>query len=274
MPRPLPDGVHRGARPYIRPLVRTRDEHDSFVIALLSEELSRYFISQIGQVQEVFNIRGAHVRRMAIEHQPKDSHDGSFAKALGVEARILAKAAELVLTRYEGRYLLLAEAKDLRAAVVHELGKETQQRLGAEFAVEIHARPADIAAAAERAQRAIEEREEVVTVQRLLDAGPQRSAWGVDATLRALWESRVATVVVDDMFATPGARCHACRALLQTPQGPCPVCSSDAIDTAEDVVELAIEQTLDEDGAFEMVHSAAARQMLERIGPTAALLRW
>jgi hypothetical protein len=84
----------------------------------------------------------------------------------------------------------------------------------------------------------------------------------------------VATVVVDDMFATPGARCHACRALLQTPQGPCPVCGSDAIDTAEDVVELAIEQTLAEDGAFEMVHSAAARQMLERIGPTAALLRW
>lgn len=151
--------------------MRSRDEHDSFVIALLSEELSRYFISQIGQVQEVFNIRGANVRRMAIEHQPKDSHDGSFAKALGVEARILAKAAELVLTRYEGRYLLLAEAKDLRAAVVHELGKETQQRLGAEFAVEIHARAADIATAAERAQRAIEEREEVVTVQRLLDAG-------------------------------------------------------------------------------------------------------
>ena len=274
VPLPLPDGVHRGARPYTRPLVRTRDEHGSFVIALLSEELSRYFISQIGQVQEVFNIHGANVRRMAIEHRPKDSHDGSFAKALGVEARILAKAAELVLTRYEGRYLLLAEAKDLRAAVVHELGKETQQRLGAEFAVEIHARATDIAAAAERAQRAIEEREEVVTVQRLLDAGPERSAWGVDATLRALWESRVATVVVDDMFATPGARCHACRALLQTPQGPCPVCGSDAIDTAEDVVELAIEQTLAEDGAFEMVYSAAARQMLERIGPTAALLRW
>lgn len=111
-------------------------------------------------------------------------------------------------------------------------------------------------------------------MQRLLDAGPQRSAWGVNATLHALRESRVATLVVDDMFATPGARCRSCTALLPAPQGPCPVCGSDAIDTVEDVVELAIEQTLDEDGAFEMVRSAAARQMLTPIGPMAASLRW
>ncbi len=274
VPLPLPDGVHQGMRPYVRPLVRTRDEHDRFVIALLSQQLSRYFVSQIGQVQEVFDVQGVNVRRMAVDHGPKDRHDGSVTEPLEAEAHILAKAAELVLTRYEGRYLVLAEAKDLRAAVVHELGKEIQQRLGAEFAVEIHARPADIAAAAERAQRAIEEREEISTVQRLLDAGPQRSAWGVNATLRALWERRVATLVVDDMYATPGTRCRSCTALLPAPKGSCPVCGSDAIDTVEDVVELAIEQTLDEDGAFEMVRSAAARQMLTPIGPMAASLRW
>ena len=58
---PLPDGVHQGMRPYVRPLVRTRDEHDRFVIALLSQQLSRYFISQIGQVQEVFDVKGVNV---------------------------------------------------------------------------------------------------------------------------------------------------------------------------------------------------------------------
>jgi hypothetical protein len=45
---PLPEGVHLGPRPYMRPLVRTRDEHDRFVLALLSQEHSRFFISQIG----------------------------------------------------------------------------------------------------------------------------------------------------------------------------------------------------------------------------------
>jgi len=46
----LPDFVHFGPRPYIRPLARTRDEHDRFVLAILSRAESRYFISQIGQV--------------------------------------------------------------------------------------------------------------------------------------------------------------------------------------------------------------------------------
>jgi peptide chain release factor subunit 1 len=61
---PLPDGIHFGPRPYVRPLVRTRDEHDRFVIALLSEEQSRFFISQIGQVEEVFQVKGERVRRV------------------------------------------------------------------------------------------------------------------------------------------------------------------------------------------------------------------
>jgi hypothetical protein len=53
---PLPDGVWLSPRPYLRPLVRTRDEHDRFVLVLLSEEFSRFFISQIGQVEEVLQL--------------------------------------------------------------------------------------------------------------------------------------------------------------------------------------------------------------------------
>ena len=114
---------------------------------------------------------------------------------------------------------------------------------------------------------------EVATVQALLDAGPESAGAGAEATLArygsVAWPSSLSMTC-----------CHArstlsrLRALLETLQGPCPVCGSDSIDTVEDVVELAIEQTLDEDGAFEMVRSAAARQMLAPIGPTAALLRW
>lgn len=178
------------------------------------------------------------------------------------------------MSRYEARYLVLAEAKHLRASAMHHLGKAMQQRIGEEFAVDIHAGPADIAAAAEPAQRAIEEREEIGTLQRLLDAGPNEAAHGMQATLGALWQRRGATLVVDDMYAAPGACCRSCTALLQTPQGLCPVFGSNGIDLMPDVVELAIEQTLDEDSAIELLRSAAAQRMLAPIGPVAALLRW
>ena len=66
---------------------------------------------------------------------------------------------------------------------MHHLGKTMQRRIGEEFAVDVHAGPADIAAAAEPAQRAIEEREEIGTLQRLLDAGPKRGgAWDAGYT--------------------------------------------------------------------------------------------
>ena len=70
---PLPDNVHVLRRPYLRPLVRTRDEHDRFVLGVLSEEMSRFFISQIGQVEEVFLVRGQGVRKVLRDHGPKIS---------------------------------------------------------------------------------------------------------------------------------------------------------------------------------------------------------
>jgi hypothetical protein len=53
-----------------------------------------------------------------------------------------------------------------------------------------------------------------------------------------------------------------------------PVCGSDAIDAAVDVVELAIEQALEERSALEIVRSSAARRLMTSIGAMAALLRW
>src|SRR5207253_8385154 len=61
---PLPDGVYVRSSPYLRPLVRTRDEHDRFVLALLSRERSRYFVSQIGEVDEVYRVKGQALRKI------------------------------------------------------------------------------------------------------------------------------------------------------------------------------------------------------------------
>jgi release factor family 10 len=272
---PLPDSVHVLPRPYLRPLVRTRDEHDRFVLGVLSEEMSRFFISQIGQVEEVFLVRGQGVRETFRDHGPKDRPHVMATEPLKNEARILAHAADLVLQQFEGRYLLFSGAAELRTAVIDFLPKAVQQHLGVEFSVEVHLPPAAVAAAAEPGQRAIEEREELVTVQRLLDAGPTRSAWGVRPTLDALRVGRVMTLIAEDSFARPGARCGNCGALLEPPVQRCPVCESEAVEAVEDVVELAIEHALEERSALEIVRSAAARQLMTtKIGPMAAVFRW
>jgi peptide subunit release factor 1 (eRF1) len=272
---PLPDAVHLDPKPYLRPLVRTQDEHDRFVLAVLSQELNRFFVSQIGQVEEVLQITAPNPRKVARGHHgPRDDKEGSVLDEVKHEARILAHAADLVLTGFEGRYLLLSGATLMRAEAIQELPKHLQQRVGEQFAVEIHARPAEVAAAAQPAQRIIEEREETATVQRLIDAGPNASAWGVQPTLNALREGRVMTLVVEDSFTTPGARCRNCLALWQAMGPTCGACGSDSIEPVDDVAELAIEDALEEKAALEMVCSHSGRQLLARIGPMAALLRW
>jgi peptide subunit release factor 1 (eRF1) len=272
---PLPDGAHWTQHPYIRPLARTRDEHDRFVLAILSQELSRFFISQIGQVEEVFRVKGRDMRGILTERVARDRLDVIITEALKNEARVLAHAAELVLAQFEGRYLLVATgAPELRTAVFDHLPKEVQAHIGGGFTVEVHAGIRAVSAAAEPAQRAVEEREEIATIQRIRDLGPQAAAWGVQPTLDALRLGRVMTLAVDDAFAAPGARCGNCAGLWATVPARCPACDSDAITAVEDVVELALEKALEERAGLELVRSAAARQLMTGPGPMAALLRW
>jgi hypothetical protein len=274
IPVPLPDGAHLGRRPYVRPLVRMRDEHDRFVVALLSQERSRFFISQIGQVEEVFRVKGQRLRKMLTDRVPRDRQDVLVTEAIQNEAHVLAHAAELLLAQYEGRYFLLSSPPALRVAVTQHLAKNEQQRLGGDFTVDIHAPPKDVAAGCEPVQRATEEREEVATVRRLLDAGPDLSAWGEQPTLDAVRERRVMTLVIDDMFGKHGARCCNCGKLWAAPLPNCPACGSDAIEAVADVVELAIEAALEQKSALEIVRSSTARRLMTPIGPIAALLRW
>jgi hypothetical protein len=257
---PLPDCVNVGSRPYIRPLARTRDEHDRFILALLSLDRSRFFISQIGQVEEVFEVRGERA-------VPKP-------EATRNEARVLARVAKLVLAQFEGRHLLLSAAPELRAEFINHLDESAQHGLGTEFTVDIHAGPVAVAAAAEPAQRAIEEREEVETAHRLLDASSKSVAWGVAATLEALQERRVMLLAVDDAFSAPAAHCGTCKALLPAIVSECTYCHSAKIEAVDEVVELAIEAALQQKAALEMMRSGRARQLLAQRAPMGSLFRW
>jgi peptide subunit release factor 1 (eRF1) len=89
-----------------------------------------------------------------------------------------------------------------------------------------------------------------------------------------LREGRVATLVIDDIFGKPGARCRNCGGLCAAPAPSCPACDSDAVEAVGDLVELAIEQALEQRAALEIVCSSAARGLMASIGAMAALLRW
>jgi peptide subunit release factor 1 (eRF1) len=81
-------------------------------------------------------------------------------------------------------------------------------------------------------------------------------------------------LVVDDTIDRPGAHCPNCGALWEEVSPACPVCGNTGVEIVGDVVEPAIEEALKQKAAIEIVRSGAAQEMLTRIGPMAALLRW
>lgn len=107
----------------------------------------------------------------------------------------------------------------------------------------------------------------------MIEASPKVSVWGIRPTLDALYQRRVMTLAVDDVFGKSGARCSECGRLLEAISDSCPGCGSNAVEAVEDVVEMAIEQALEQRAALELVRSGVARRLMGERGTMAALLR-
>lgn len=270
---PLPDRIHFGPRLYLRPLVRTRDEHDRFVLALLSRERSRFFASQIGQAEEVYRVKGPRLRGMLTDRVPRDRRDVLATQVMKDEARLLARVAELVFAQFEARYLLVSAPPELRTAFAEALPKAIQAQLGPPFEIDAEADLSAVAAAAGPVQRMIEAREEVATLRRMIDAGPGQAAWGVQAVLDLLCEGRVMTLAVEDADLGGGASCGGCGALFAAAPGRCPACGGES-EAVDDIVEAALERALAQGARIELVRSDEARRLMAARAPMAALLRW
>ena len=101
-----------------------------------------------------------------------------MAEPVKREGRVLAEAARLVMARFEGRHLLISAPPEMRTTFVPRPGQRAAATGRADFAIDIHAGIAEVAAAAEPVQRAIEAREEVATLERIFEAGPEGASWG------------------------------------------------------------------------------------------------
>jgi peptide subunit release factor 1 (eRF1) len=274
LPLELPNGMHLAAYPYLRPLVRTRDEHDRFGLTILSQEHSRFFVSQIGQVEEVLQIKGPSLRKALADKVARTNRETIPLEAVRNEARLLAHAAELVMARFEARYLLVAGPANLTTALIDHLPKELQQRTSDDWSVFHEAEIKEVAATAEPVQRAIEAREELATIERMIEAGPWGAAWGEEAVFEALELRRVRTLAVEEGFAIPGNLCPVCGRLQGRGRTECITCGNPRLTAVDDAVEIAIEQALQQDASFELVRSGPVRQRMLQRAPIGAMLRW
>jgi peptide subunit release factor 1 (eRF1) len=267
----LPNGVQLGRRPYVRPLARVRDEHDRFVIALISAHKSRFFFSQIGLVEEVYVLDG---QELAVtDFASKDQRQNMKAELKRDQAQRSAHVLELIVRTLGVRHVIYDAPADMEATFLDALDQQTREKVAASFQCELHASPADVAEKAEPVQREVEAREEMETVARVREGIPGRAVAGLDETLDMLNQQRVMTLVVNDDLHIPGGVDAQTGMLTTQTEGTYPATGGEIMPT-EDLFDVMLERALQQGASLELVRSEAAKGALAEHGPSAALLRF
>ncbi|MEM1118441.1 MAG: peptide chain release factor 1 [Bacteroidota bacterium] len=267
----LPSEVHVGSNPHVRPLARVRDENDRFVIALLSMHKTRYFFSQIGLVEEVYEIDGEEFA--VTDLVSKDQKQDRKAKLRRQHAKRSAHAVELIARTLEARHVIYSAPADMEADFLDALDQATRQKVSGAFACDTLATTAEVADAAEALQREVEAREEMETLGRVQELLSSRAVAGLDDTLDMLNQQRVMTLVVDDGVTIPGG-IDATSGMLTTQTEGTYEATGGEVHPVNDLVEWMLDRAMEQGASLELVRSEAARRALAEHGPAAALLRF
>jgi peptide subunit release factor 1 (eRF1) len=271
VPTTVPNEVYVDRRVYVRPLARVRDEHDRFVIALVSAHKSRFFFSQIGLVEEVYTLDG---QELAVtDYASKDQRRDMKTELRRQHARRSAHALDLIADALDARHVIHDCAPDMEAAFLDGLDQKTAQKVSASLSCEINATVAEVAAKAEPVQREVEAHEEAETIARVRELIPTRAVTGLDATLDMLNQQRVMTLVVDDALRIAGGHDPVSGMLTARTSGTYEA-TGGRIVAEDDLFELMLERALEQGASLELIRSEAARAALEPLGPSAAILRF
>jgi hypothetical protein len=274
LPIPLPDSIQIGPRPHLRPLLRTWGRSDRMLLALLSREQSRFFVSHLGTIEEIYRVKGQRIRGMLTDRVPRDRRDALATQLMKDEAKALASMAEIIGREFETAHILLCAPPDMSTAFRDHLSKDSLSRL-ATFETSVHASPAEIGAAAAAIQDQLKVREERELIDRLREANPVAVSTGTQETLDCLSEGRVLTLVVDDSYTAAGAQCRHCGSLFEDARlSKCPVCGEADLETVDDLVEAALQQALERRAQVVFVRDPACRSALAEKAPLQALLRY
>ena len=267
----LPNEVHVGDNPYVRPLARVRDENDRFAIALLSMHKSRFFFAQIGLVEEVYELDGEEFA--VTDLVSKDQKQDRKAELRRQQAQRSAHALGLIAQTLEARHVLYSAPADMEADFLDKLDQATAQKVAGNFACDTLATTAELAEAAEAAQREVEAREEIETLGKVQELLSSRAVAGLDDTLDMLNQQRVMTLVVDDAQTIPGGIDPSSGMLTTQTEGTYEATGGE-ISAVPDLIELMLDKAMEQGASLELVHSDEARKALSEHGPAAALLRF
>ncbi|HUP85243.1 MAG TPA: hypothetical protein VM143_06210 [Acidimicrobiales bacterium] len=259
--------------PHVRQLEGIVDNYKGFGFLLADKQRTRMFVFELNELvdkSEVFE---------ALPRHPDDAgdrdrgHDRSSLEDTAAHQHLkrAAQTAFEVWKQHPFDHLIIGAGPEIAHELESDLHSYLKERIRARINIPASASEAVIVEAVLDVEETVEREREAAMVNRVREAAAsgRGGVAGLDATLTALSDRRVDTLVVSDGFVVEGWHCDGCGVLAA--KGPtCPTCRGDMA-RVDDVVEEAVEQALLQSCHVEMCVGNADLDVAGRIG---ALLRF
>jgi peptide subunit release factor 1 (eRF1) len=276
---PVPDSIHTGPQPYIKPLADYFDAYDRYGVVLVDREGARLFLFNQGTLQDATGMLGEEIKEHTHDAAGRGGRSGrgsgqgrastldSYIDQIAVQN--LRDVVNLTQRFYQaGRCerIILGGTKENRSQFLSMLPKNLQEKVIGDVSIDMYAGPAEVLdRTQDLIQQSIAERKAALVQTTITAAHKDMGSLGLDATLQALQEQRIQTVVILEGFAAPGAVCDYCSYLSTSTEPECPICDggmqpiTDIVDhLVHRALELGIEIAFVDDPALEQAGSIGA----------------
>ncbi|MDX1662151.1 MAG: hypothetical protein R3272_00050 [Candidatus Promineifilaceae bacterium] len=265
-------------RPYLKPLLHLLRYYAHYGVILVDRIGARFFAFHLGELKTAEGTVGEDVRKL--KHGHGSSAAGRRGGSGGARAedeqaqRNMREAAEAALhffERHKIERLFIGGTAENVAQFREMLPRELQNALAGTFPMNIEASKEEVRERSLAQLHELNAQREQKLVDRMLAgaAGDGPAVTGLERTLRMLSEGRVDTLLVSDGYRAAGFR-HAASGYLSTTT-EIEHFKKDEFELVADVVNAAVNRTLEQGGHVEVIANHPALEQAGRIG---ALLRY
>jgi len=269
--RPVRNQAVVAPHPDLLQLEAILEAYESFCTVLVDSEKARIFIAELGRIEE---------ERHLLDDVPNRHDQGGWSQARYQRhvdehrQKHLKHTAEVLFRFFKRRSfdrLILAGSDEIFRELEHELHDYLRKRIVARLNLPVTASPAEVLARSLRVEEDLERDRVRRAVERIVAeaAAGRQAVAGFTATLGALGEHRVDTLVVAMDLRAAGRECPSCGRLAERGRR-CPTCGAGTRATP-DVVEAAVAQALRQGCRVETVLEDGA---FAELGGVGALLRF
>jgi peptide chain release factor subunit 1 len=270
LPVPLPIEARYRPDPYLRPLLETLDEHETYGVVLLDRQQARLFTVLLGEIEEhgeafaPLDVRAT--RTTGTDHLWSEKR---FQRRAGEHAHLHLKQVAGLLRGQQRAVgldrLVMAGPLEATAELQRLLPQALADRVVATWKLPMETSGDELLGRVMDLQERLAMERETALVEELSSAaaaGP-RAVVGLSTTLEALREGRILNLVYAAENPIEGGRCESCGTLSRRAEGNCNFCNA-PLRRVRDLVGRMARAVAESGGRLDRVRPPVAERFPDR----------